>query len=155
MHGLAGVDDRLGGMDSVRFGRALGIGVREAAKAAVKAADAAVAPAPVASSRLGRDAQERVRNVAHTAKGLKEGGRRFGKAALAPVAKAGGVLWHEVMGVLFGLFVLVAGGEAWHGRGELMRGGGRTHEWFAVGMVLVFGWFMVSSFVKAKGRGRR
>ncbi len=140
-------------MDSVRFGRALGIGVREAAKAAAKAAEAAVAPGAGGSARS--SVQERGRDAMQTARGLKEGGRRFGQAAMAPVAKAGGVLWHEVMGVLFGLFVLVAGGEVWRGRSELIHGRGRTHEWFAVAMVAGFGFFMVSSFLKARRRGRR
>ena len=158
------LDGRLGGMDSVRFGRALGVGVREAAKAAVKAAEAAAAPAPegaaVAPVQAQRPAtQERVRETVRqtqqTAKGLKQGGKKFGEAVWVPFAKLSGVLWHEVMGVLFGLFVLVAGAEAWHGRAELMRGAGRAHEWGAVAMVVVFGFFMGSSFVKASRRGRR
>jgi hypothetical protein len=148
-------------MDRVRFGRALGVGVREAAKAAVKAVEAAAAPDPKAGASGATAPRERlrvedvVRQTAKSTAGLKEGGRRFGQSALAPVKKAGGVLWHEVMGVLFGLFVLVAAEEAWRGRGALLREPGRTHEWLALAMLGVFGFFMVSSFLKARRRGQR
>jgi hypothetical protein len=151
-------------MDRVRFGRALGVGVREAAKAAVKAAEAAAAPDPAGGTKSAASpgtpkervrVEDVVRQTAKSAAGLREGGRRFGQSALAPVKKAGGVLWHEVMGVLFGLFVLVAAEEAWRGRGALLREPGRTHEWLALAMLLVFGFFMISSFVKARRRGQR
>jgi hypothetical protein len=149
-------------MDSVRFGRALGIGVREAAKAAVKAADAATAPSPSGAKPpeavqppevRGREA---VRQTVQTARGIKQGGKRFGEAMWGPFAKLSGVLWHEIMGVLFGMFAAVAGVEAWHGRGSLRTGAaGRTHELFAVGMLVGFGYFTASSFVRASRRQRR
>ena len=155
----------------MRFGRALGVGFREAAKAAVKAAEAAAAPDPAAAPHS-RPApgqasaapstptgpvrlEDVVRHTVRSTAGLKEGGRRFGQATLAPVKRAGGVLWHEVMGVLFGLFALVAAEEAWRGRGYLLQGAGRTHEWLALAMLVVFGWFTASSFLKARRRAVR
>jgi hypothetical protein len=156
-------------MDSVRFGRALGIGVREAAKAAVKAADAAAAPSPGgAPARLQPERRVQVerpvetrgrvaaKQTVQTARGIKQGGKRLGEAVWGPFAKLSGVLWHEIMGVLFGMFAAVAGVEAWHGRGSLRMGAeGRTHELFALGMLVGFGYFTASSFVRASRRQRR
>ncbi len=156
-------------MDKVRFGRALGVGAREAAKALVKAADAAVAADPRAAAPQSQPAAARpevarpaarvaqtVTSVRATGAGVKRGGRRFGEAVWAPLAKVSGVLWLEVTGVLFGMFAVVAGIAVWRERGDL-RGSGAPmqHAWFAVAMLLVFGYFTVSSYVRAARRGRR
>ena len=171
-------------MDSVRFGRALGVGARAAAKTLVTAVDAATAPNPSApaktisttahpkeasaeaqpaetkarasGARLGQQAVRTTAQVKQTGKGLKQGGKRFGEAVWGPFAKLSGVLWHEIMGVLFGMFAAVSGVEAWNGRGSLRVGAaGRTHELFAIAMVAGFGYFTVSSFVRASRRQRR
>jgi hypothetical protein len=91
-------------MDSVRFGRALGIGARLAAKTMVSAVDAATAPNPSAAkakqgtgsgpaagssfttaekakasgTRLGQNVAQTTAQVRQTGRGLKEVGRRFG-----------------------------------------------------------------------------
>lgn len=160
--------------------------MREAAKAAVRAADAATAPSPSAAAKFqagpsqagpaqarpaqaersqarpaeaGRGAEGRsrvaARQTAAAARGLKQGGKRFGEAVWGPFAKLSGVLWHEIMGVLFGMFAAVAGMEAWHGRASLRAGAeGRTHELLAIAMLAGFGYFTASSFVKASRRQR-
>ena len=150
-------------MDKVRFGRALGTGAREAAKALMKAADAATAPDPSPPLRPTPTAptvQKPVRPTEPRARvtkaGLKQGSKRFGEAAWGPVAKAGGVLWLEVTGVLFALFAVAAGIAVWQDRGNFRVGGAAEHHaWVALGMLVVFGYFTVSNYVKAARRSRR
>ena len=174
-------------MDRVRFGRALGAGAREAARALVKAADAAAAPNPNVSSPVGptprpvqptastarpevqtpvrlegspgaraaRQITQVRRSAATTTRGVREGSSRFGKAVWSPFVKLSGVLWLEMTGVFFGIFALTAGVGVWKSRGELHAGGAAEHRfWFAVGMLAVFGYFSVSSFLRARRRGR-
>jgi hypothetical protein len=89
------------------------------------------------------------------------GGKRFGQTLWSPAARAGGVLWYEVTGSFFALFALAAGVEVWRHRLDLLaatRSGASPAAgkvWFAVAMLLVFGWFTVSSFLKAHHRSRR
>ena len=158
-------------MDRVRFGRALGMGAREAARAAFKAVDAAKAPSPEAARGVGTAAAQKVAPVViptvgqvqrqqERAKvsvaGVKRGGKKFGEAVWGPFAKASSVLWLEVTGVLFGMFALVAGSWAWSSRADLSAGGTLMHrEWVRLGMLVVFGYLTVSSYVKAAKRSRR
>ena len=195
-------------MDTVRFGRVLGHGARQAAKTLVSAVDAATAPSPAqaaAAKPAATEAPAATRSVppsaaaarsvgaaeprssppaatilppssatrptsfessrrAPTAQGLAEGSRRFGRAVWAPAVRLSGVLWLELTGVFFGLFALVAGIATWHLGMALFAGpaspgvpasDGRTRFFFAAGMVLVFGYFSLSSFLKANRRSRR
>lgn len=165
-------------MDSVRFGRVLGIGTRLAAKIAKAAMDAATAPNPsaaapsattktdgggasVADSRagLGDRVTRTAAQVQQTGQGLKEGSRRFGAAVGKPLVKLSGVLWLELTGVFFGLFAMAAGGAAWRLRGA-MHATAVNHEdhvRFLAGalVAVVFGYFCLSSFVKANRRSRQ
>ena len=149
-------------MDAVRFGKALGAGARGAAKALVQAADAAAAPHPGARKAgvaAGARVQQRAVQVQATGRGVQRGGKRFGEAAWGPFLRLSGVLWLEVTGVFFGLFVLTLSVEVWKRRADLLRTGApREHVWFALVIALVFAYFTVSSFVRAsrrsRGRGR-
>ncbi|NYF88176.1 hypothetical protein RBB79_01555 [Tunturiibacter empetritectus] len=174
------------GMDSVRFGRTLGIGARLAAKTLVTAVDAATAPNPsvagkapsasaagaetsaanaarskaeVSGARLGGKTARTTAQVVETGKGLKRGGKRFGEAVWGPFAKASSQLWLEFTGVFFGIFAAFAVSNAWKMRGELHETAGNHeahgHLLLAVAMAVVFGYFCVSSFVKANRRGKR
>src|SRR5260370_35630557 len=104
-------------MDSVRFGRALGIGARVAAKTLATAVDAATSPNPSAAEKTkqGAEAAEaaapfaaagqaessRVRQQAakttaqgrQTSAGLKEGGKRFRESVGGPLARLSGAWW--------------------------------------------------------------
>jgi hypothetical protein len=111
-----------------------------------------------------------VRKVAHsTAKtvgkarevkrGLGRGSKRFGEAVWGPVVRLSGVLWLEVSGVFFGLFALLALGYLWK-----LRGAWRTSAADAAShrslmgaaiMFVLFGYFCVSSFIRARRRERR
>lgn len=165
-------------MDSVRFGRVLGIGTRLAAKTVASAVDAAMAPNPsaaataepgtgqeraqVAGATVGARVVEGIAEgkvqAAQTNRGLQEGGRRFKEAAWRPFVRLSGVLWLELVGVFFGLFAVSAGLGAWRLRSGLH---GVTsdvaHQRFliALGVAVVFGYFCVSSFVRAGRRERQ
>jgi hypothetical protein len=87
------------------------------------------------------------------------GGKRFGETVWGPVARLSGVLWLEITGAFFGIFALFAAQAAWTHRGELagpatVHRNAWTHAAVFVGMALVFGYFCVSSFVRARRRER-
>ena len=204
-------------MDTVRFGRVLGQGARQAAKTLVSAVDAATAPDPrqtqppstprpahpatpptdQAAPRISAQPaslpssppppQASLRSTptflppatpprpsprasaATTTRGLAEGSRRFGRAVWAPAVRLSGVLWLELTGVFFALFALVAAIATWRLRSALpilststgtaassvTASDDRTRLLFAAGMVLVFGYFSLSSFLKASRRSRQ
>ena len=164
-------------MDSVRFGRALGFGARAAAKTLVTAVDAATAPNPSGArkaadgpgatsvaaestaARLGQKAAQTTVQVKQTGQGLKRGGKRFGEAVWGPFVKASNQLWLEFTGVFFGIFALFAGTAMWKQRGDFYAASTHhdayMHFLMLGGMTLVFGYFFVSSFVKAHLRGKK
>jgi len=168
-------------MDSVRFGRALGIGARHAAKALMTAADAAAAPNPSANrtpgtqppnpqppkptetprtgATLGQRAAQTTAQVRQTKEGIARGSKRFGEAAWGPFVKLSGVLWLELTGVFFGLFVVTAAINTWKLRGDLhettLNHTAHQHLFWSAAMTIIFGYFCVSSFVRAARRGRR
>ncbi len=159
-------------MDSVRFGRALGIGARLAAKTVASAVDAATAPNPSAQRPaeaaaktasaarvpLVEKAAQATAQVKQTQEGLKRGSKRFGEAVWNPFVRLSGVLWLELTGVFFGLFAFSAGVGAWKLRGAAngTATNHNTHVQFliATGVAVVFGYFCVSSFVRARRRER-
>ena len=159
-------------MDSVRFGRALGIGARVAAKTLVSAANAAASPNPSAApseakrtdaaARSGQHAVEgtvrAVSQAIETGEGLARGGRRFGESFWGQVKRLSGVLWLEFTGVFFGIFALYAGSGAWKLRGDFRQTASNhdahVHFLLAAGMATLFGYFCVTSFLRAGRRGK-
>jgi len=99
-----------------------------------------------------------VQGAAH-ARGMRRGLSRFRASALEPVVRLSGVLWLEVMGVFFGIFAVFAATWVWRLRGEWRAGVAHpgAHGAFVggVAMLALFGYFCVSSFVRAKRRERR
>ncbi len=205
---------KLPSMDTVRFGRVLGHGARQAAKTLVSAVDAATAPNPGHSNATGakwaptattsdqpapretapprppvratasasglaesaadaspiprpsstRPPSPKRPPLTSTARGVAEGSRRFSRAVWAPAVRLSGVLWLELTGVFFGLFALVAGIAVWRlhtalyamsSSAHVPASDDRTRLFFAAGMVVVFGYFSFSSFLKANRRSRR
>lgn len=158
-------------MDRVRFGRALGYGARHAAKTVLQAVEAAAAPSPegqpqrppattveeVARSvgeahRTVQQAKAQVRGAAVNA--AKVGG----KSMFAPVKKFSSVLWLEVTGTFFAVIALFVSQSVWQ-----LRAGFRlpptAHDaqrlYLHVAIFLLFAYFAVSSFVRARRRERR
>ena len=91
--------------------------------------------------------------------GLRRGSKRFGEAVWGPFVRLSGVLWLEVAGVFFGIFALMAVGYLWKLRGTWHSGAATatSHRSLmgAVVMLAFFGYFSVSSFVRARRRERR
>jgi hypothetical protein len=136
-------------MDSVRFGRALGIGARSAAKALAGAADAATAPNPakprtaaqpqrpaattsvqpaapgpiVSAVRTAAQATVQATSKADaTRKGIARGSKRFGESVWGPFARLSSVLWLEITGSFFGIFALFAASAVWSHRADFRSG---------------------------------
>lgn len=151
-------------MDSERFGRALGFGARAAAKTLVKAADAATAPSPRAKRSHAEPVVETPRQtpqtgekVRITSQGVREGSRRFGQAVYEPAARITAVIWLEVMGVFFSLFVIVGTGYCWSHRAALhgKDAADLRSFWMMAAVAVLFGYFCISSFLRARRRSRQ
>jgi hypothetical protein len=165
-------------MDSVRFGRALGVGARAAAKTLVTAVDAATSPNPSAAAKTqqtakadgssektrvsgDRPAQRTARTVdqvRQTGQGLKQGGKQFGDAVGGRLVRLSGALWLELTGVFFGIFAVSAAAGSWRMRAALHETA-ENHDahlrlLISAAMAAVFGYFCVSSFVKANRRSQ-
>jgi hypothetical protein len=152
-------------MDRERFGRALGQGTREAARALWQAADAAAAPnprarpastqPPITPQPIAQTAAHAAHTIRATTHGVQRGTRRFGEAVWGPFVRVSRVLWLEVTGVFFGLFAVTAAMDAWKHRADLHTAGvSPQHLYFALAMFVVFGWFTFSSFLNARRRSR-
>ena len=164
-------------MDSGRLGRVLGIGTRLAAKTLVQAVDAATAPNPAArgttsrpmaeaptrvasaGERLGETTRRAKAQAQQTQAGVKRGGKKFGEAVWGPFVRLSGVLWLELTGVFFGLFLVTAAVNTWKLRGNLhettVNHDAHLRLLWSVVMAGVFGYFCVSSFVRARRREKR
>lgn len=163
----------------MRLGRVLGAGARAAARTAVSAVDAATAPNPVPTRQQARSTPStmgaRSVSASHapaggpaarppaaitrtTTAGLKQGAKRFGREVWNPFVRLSGVLWLEVTGVFFGIFSLFAFGAAWRLRWAWKPTTANTVDHGrllgAIVMCAVFGYFCISSFVRAKRRER-
>ena len=155
-------------MDKVRLGRALGYGTRHAAKTLAAVADAATAPnprgdagpgtraaAPEISERRGDTPPLARRVQVPSAKHVKQAGRSF----WGPLAAFSGALTLRVTGVFFGVIALAMLNGAWRVRAAVLSPGPARglaqHFWLFAGFGLLFLYFAVSSFVRARERERR
>jgi hypothetical protein len=126
-------------------------------------AGAAVPAARTASDTATRKAAAAAAKTVDQARqvkqGVKRGSRRFGEAVWGPLVRLSGVLWLEVSGVFFGIFALLALGYLWKLRGAWHAGpaNAASHRSLmgAAVMLVLFGYFCVSSFVRARRRERR
>ncbi len=158
-------------MDRVRFGRA--------SKAVMQAVEAAAAPPaetagrppgssagrPTASPTLqevARTAGEAHRNVQQAKSQVRgvvtNAAKVGGKSMFAPVARFSGVLWLEVTGTFFALIALFVGQGAWQLRGGLRlppTAPAAQKLYLHTAIFLLFAYFAVSSFVRARRRERR
>jgi hypothetical protein len=119
---------------------------------------ASSAATPTLAAKAAHKAAQTVIQTREMRKGLKRGRRRFGEAAWEPFARLSGVLWLEFAGVFFGIFALFAAGGVWKLRGQWHSAAtSDAHRQLlgALAMLAVFGYFSVSSFVRARRRERR
>jgi hypothetical protein len=134
--------------------------VEAAADAPAGAAQTArpTAAAGTAPRRAAKKAAQAVVQAREVKQGLGRGSRRFGEAAWKPFVRLSGVLWLEVSGVFFGIFAVLALGYIWRLRGAWHAGAANTMEHRsllgAAVMLALFGYFCVSSFVRARRRER-
>jgi hypothetical protein len=130
------------------IGRALGIGLRVAGRIAGQriaagAQSSAHQPTPAAASpqirASGQVAGKATRSVARGLGGF-----------LRPFSRVGRILWLEVTGVFFFLPVVVFGPTVW--RTRLSWAHGPDHRTFliAAGIVLLFLYLSVTSFLRAR-----
>jgi hypothetical protein len=130
------------------IGRALGIGLRVAGRLAVQQA---------APGKPGTGASA---NADSGVAGSRAAGKTAGKAArgavrgvggfFKPFRRVGGKLWLEVTGVFFALPVVVFLPTAWKTRGDWAHGPDHRTFLIATGIVLLFLYLSVSSFVRAR-----
>jgi hypothetical protein len=111
-----------------------------------------------AGAKTGPPTARKPANARDLRKGVGRGAKRFGEAVWGPVVRLSGVLWLEVTGVFFGVFALSAGMAVWRLHGDwhttATNAAGHRSLMFALAMLLVFGYFCVSSFSRAKKRER-
>ena len=109
---------------------------------------------------MARTAARASNQVRQTRKGLAEGRKRFGEAVWGPFAKLSRVLWLEITGSFFGIFALFAGHAVWANRADFAAAlrptsanhDARMHLLVFLAMSLGFGYFCISSFVRAYRR---
>ena len=127
------------------IGRALGVGLRVAGRLASQRAAQTTAnrpnPAinPVNARTAGKTAGKAARGAARGVGGF-----------LRPFSRVGGIIWLEVMGVFFALPVVVFLPTIWKVRGDWAHGPDHRTFLMAVGIVVLFFYLSVSSFLRAR-----
>lgn len=71
---------------------------------------------------------------------------------LRPFQRLGGIIWLEVMGVFFFLFVVVFGSFVWKMRMNWAHGPDHVKFLLSTGAALTFLYFSVTSFLRARRR---
>ena len=135
-------------MKPENIGRVLGIGLRVAGRVAgqrLSASTQAAASAPAANVRAANVAA-RTQNARKAAGGLAKGVGGF----LRPFSRVGGILWLEVTGVFFLIFVPVFVWRGmWPARASALHGPEHWKFLVCTGLALVFLYLSVSSFWRA------
>jgi hypothetical protein len=145
-------------MDKVKLGRALGYGARHAAKTMAQTLDAATSPDP----RVRKPAAETVAQVVNVAQQVhrakQEAKKQAKSAVMAPVRKFSSVVWLQVTGCFFALFAVTMAGAIIRHHTDFAQGwqtvAGRN-LYFYVAALVIFGYFSISNFVRAKRRERQ
>ena len=132
-------------MKPQNIGRTLGIGLRIAGRIAGQsiAAGAQAAANRPASQPAARTAGK---VAGQATRGLGRGIGGF----LKPFGRVGGILWLEVTGVFFFLFVVVFARFAWITRTDYAQGPNHMKFLVSAGVAMVFLYLTVSSFWRAR-----
>ena len=135
-------------------GRALGVGLRIAGRMAGQrlSGDRSNSVPPVTVAGVGGPGTSRpparpaIRNVRAVSGGLAKGVGGF----LKPFRRVGGIVFLEVAGVFFFLFVLVFGTWTWRLHARYAQGPDHGRFLVYAGMTLVFLYLALSSFWRAR-----
>lgn len=148
------------------IGRALGIGLRVAGRIAgqrlaagaqntgtpsavvTPAGQAVAGAAPPGQKQKQADRGAEGRAAGLTTKGVARGVSGF----LRPFRRVGSIVWLEVTGVFFFLFVAVAASFLWKNRASYSYGAGHRQFVASAAMLVVFLYLGVSSFWRARRR---
>ena len=145
-------------MDKVKLGRALGYGARHAAKTMVQAVDAATCPDPRVRKPTGETVSQVVGVAQQVHRARHEATKQAKSAVMAPVRKFSSVVWLQVTGCFFALFAVTMAGAIVKHRSEFALGwqteAGRN-VYFYMAALVVFVYFSVSNFVRARKRERQ
>lgn len=144
-------------MDYEKTGRKLGTGLKVLGRMAKQRMDGPrTQPQPSAAPRANPapTSPEAKRPPREVGRAAGEGARRFGKAVAGPLAKTGHVLWLEITGCFFALFALGFMTEAWRARHAWQAGAEHRHFVAYAAFAVVFVYFSLSSFVRARRRSR-
>ena len=145
------------------IGRVLGIGVRVAGRMAGQrlAGEAAREPATSGiSSQVSNSGRGGAPAAVATQADGRDAGRVAGRATgslargvggfLRPFRRIGNILFLEVVGVFFFVFVLVFGSTAWRARLSYMQGPDHQKFLVSAALMLLFLYLSVSSFWRAR-----
>jgi len=131
------------------IGRVLGIGLRVAGRVAgerVAAGAKAAANAPAGQPSVEDAAQTRAAGQA-AGKATRNVARGVG-GFLRPFSRVGGIVWLEVTGVFFFLFVIVF--ALWMYRASVVQGPDHQKVLFSIPLLALFLYLSVSSFWRAR-----
>lgn len=134
-----------------KIGRVLGVGLRVAGRMAGQRL-----AGPDHAAGAGRAAASTVQGAAASRASGRQAGRATGSVArglggfFRPFRRVGGMIFLEVTGVFFLLFVLVFGTWAWRVRADYAKGPEHVRFLVYAGMMVVFLYLSVSSFWRAR-----
>jgi hypothetical protein len=161
-------------MEPNRIGRVLGVGTRVAAnmlrqqaQAAASASQAAASASktglPASSANQGNRSGSVAKavsgiagaqNLRTTGQKVARGARGFGRSLWNPFAHATTVLWLEITGLFFGLFTLYFISNGWKFHHDSLSGPDHRKFLLYASCAMVFFYFTVSSFARARRKGR-
>lgn len=140
------------GMRPQSIGRALGIGLRVAGRIAGErlagGPERAGAAQSTTAAPAGQTKQAAARGAGQTTKDVVRGVGGF----LRPFRRLGAILWLEVTGAFFFIFVLVSASFLWKNRASYAHGPDHREFLASAAMMAVFLYLGVSSFWRARKR---
>ena len=125
-----------------------------ASHSAERPAGRAVEPA----AGLRTSAQQVLRASAQLRTARHEAGKQVRRSFLGPLAKFSSVVSLQVSGTFFALVAVMMAQAAWRSRPMLQAGGGASNAgrfYLVVGVGLLFAYFAVSNFLRARRRNQR
>lgn len=142
------------GMKPQTVGRVLGVGLRVAGRmAGQRLATPPSNPAPSANGVAAQpEMAARARQAGANAGRVSGGVARGVGGFLRPFRRVGGIVFLEVTGAFFLLFVIVFGDWAWRLRANYVHGPEHLKFLVAAGMAVVFLYLSVSSFWRSRQR---